>query len=271
MVGSDYSGAHSSSQYNVYSYLLVDGDSSAEWPSLRRSFRKVFLPDGRRISYKDLGDRHRRRAIGPFLELAEAFTGLCCVLIVNKRLHHLSSSPNSVDIWQSLHGLEGHWNSKSFEALARVSHMFAVILGQVSRPMQHVTWITDQDEIAANEDRLTDLLNLTGKMCSLYLRHPMGEFALNTTGVDPRDRAFEDFVAIPDLSAGAFGELANILSTVPEWRASWNSDMSNVRLSPKAETIISWFNHSGPRLRKVAILIDRFDDSCYFAEELRFW
>ncbi len=271
MIGSDYSGGHASSKYNVYAYLVADGDLSPEWPCLRRHFREAFLPDGRRISYKDLGDRHRRRAIAPFLELSEAFTGLCCVLIVNKQLHRISSSPNSVEIWRSLHGLKGHWNSKSFESLARISHMFAVILGQVSRPFQHITWITDQDEIAANDDRLTDLLELTGKMSSLYLNHPMGELAVNTTIVDPGDRSFEDFVAIPDHSAGAFAELANAFSTTPEWRASWNSEMANVKLSAKAETIITWFNYSGPRLRKVAILIDRLDAKRYFAEELRFW
>jgi hypothetical protein len=48
-----------------------------------------------------------------------------------------------------------------------------------------LTWITDQDEFVANDARHDDALVAAARVSPFYVPHPMGVFALNTTGQDP--------------------------------------------------------------------------------------
>src|SRR5688500_5843590 len=57
LVGSDYSGQHSTSQFEALGFTLADIDSLRPWMVTRRELRREFLADGRRMSYKSLRDR----------------------------------------------------------------------------------------------------------------------------------------------------------------------------------------------------------------------
>ena len=72
MFGSDYSGSHSGSQFRTYGFVIGDADASPEWPARCRESRSAFLAGGRRMAFKSLNDRQRRRALIPFLEASEA-------------------------------------------------------------------------------------------------------------------------------------------------------------------------------------------------------
>ena len=141
----------------------------------------------------------------------------------------MSTRSQSVDVWRELHGLEGRWVIPGFENMVRIVHFVCLLLGAASRPNQHVTWITDEDEIVANDDRLTDVMNLMASMSGLYVDHPLGEFAMNSTQVDSGDRAFEDFVAGPDLVAGAFADIVTAWARQPEWRTGGDLSLAHVR------------------------------------------
>lgn len=268
MVGSDYSGDHRRSDYRVYSFLIADADHSPAYPELRRKFRTKFLPDGRRMSYKNLNDGIRRKALIPFLNNADAFTGLCCVIIVHKSLGQMATSPNSLNIWQKLHGTEARWAPRAFEAMARVAHFYCLLLSVVSSPHQHVTWITDQDEIVANDDRLTDVMHFVAKMAGFYVGHPLGEFAMNTTEVDTGDRAFEDFVAVPDLVAGAFADIVTVWSQQPDWRYGGDLALDPAAIPAKANVISAWFCSKTASLKRCAVLIDQFDEQRFVVQNL---
>ena len=158
MVGSDYSGDHASKDYRVYAFLAVDTDASPTWPATRKAVRDSFLPDGRRLSFKKLGDKQRLAALGPFLQSTESFTGICVALMVHKRFERLSTAANTLSLWQSLHGVQGRWDADAFEAMVRVVHLFSLLIARWSRPHMHVSWVTDRDAIVANDARHTDLL-----------------------------------------------------------------------------------------------------------------
>lgn len=65
-------------------------------------------------------------------------------------------------------------------------------------------WITDQDQSVANELRLDDFQ----RMISIYLKFPMGVFAMNTTAIDGPERLYEDLCAVPDLAAGTASDVS---------------------------------------------------------------
>ena len=60
IVGSDYSGQHAASDYESQAFILADIEFCQEWGAIRRLLRKIFLRDGRRISYKALRDKKRK-------------------------------------------------------------------------------------------------------------------------------------------------------------------------------------------------------------------
>jgi len=268
MVGSDYSGEHRRSDYRVYSFLLADADHSPNYPELRRQLRSELLPNGRRMSYKNLNDRIRQRALIPFLNITDSFTGLCCAIVVHKSLERMSTSPSSLSLWQKLNGLEARWNLPAFEAMARIAHFYCLLLSVVSRPQQHVTWITDQDEIVANDDRLTDVMNFVSKMSGLYVGHPLGEFAMNSTQVDTGDRAFEDFVAVPDLIAGAFADIVTVWSQQPHWSDGGDLTLDIEAIPAKANEISTWFCKKSSNLKRCTVLIDHFDEHRFVVQNL---
>jgi hypothetical protein len=260
MVGSDYGGDHPGSDYSVYCFLLANADTSPTWPSVRRDIRAQFLADGRRMSFKRLGDRQRLAALRPFLDAADLFNGVCVAFVVQKGVQRLSTRASTLAVWTRLYGVQGKWDDQSFEAMVRIVHLFSILLGRWTTPHTHVTWITDQDRIAANDDRLDDMLAFAGKMTSLYVDHPMGELAINTTSIDDGTRGFEDFVAVADLAAGALAETVTAWSRQPGWNHENDLALFPSSVSVKSNLLAHWFWSPAERLRKYAILIDKTPD-----------
>jgi len=89
---------------------------------------------------------------------------------------------------------------------------------------------------------------------------------MNTVSVDTQNRAFEDFVAIPDLAAGM---VAEVLSGAPvDGAFGGPGSCIQPELSDKSEIIADWFGHSTGRLKKSCILIDRASEGKFGIGEL---
>jgi hypothetical protein len=69
-IASDYGGQHNQSRYTSLVYLLADLGFCGDWEDVRKSVRRQFLTDNRRMSYKNLNDRRRQKALLPFLYAA---------------------------------------------------------------------------------------------------------------------------------------------------------------------------------------------------------
>jgi hypothetical protein len=206
------------------------------------------------MSFKNLGDSRRQQALVPFLQSADAINGHLVALVVAKKLSNLSWRGRFDETVPMRLGLHGAWKQSSFEAMFRSAQMFALMLGIWSRPWTNVTWISDQDEIVANDDRLDDAQQLAAKLNTQLVPHHMGKFAMNSTAVDGDDRAFEDFVAIPDLAAGMLSEIAS--SFVADPGNPDNYINSTTDLSHKTEIISDWFWWPHANLRRTCILVD---------------
>jgi hypothetical protein len=189
-----------------------------------------------------------------FLQAADTINGHLVALVVTKKLTNLSwRGPFDETVPKRL-GLQRAWKQSSFEAMFRSAQMFALILSIWSRPFTNVTWISDQDEIVANDDRLDDARQLAAKLSTQLVPHHMGEFAMNSTVIDGDDRAFEDFVAIPDLAAGMLSEIASSFTAHPS-NPDYSID-STSDLSHKTEIISNWFWWPNANLKRTCILVD---------------
>ena len=252
MFGSDYSGDHAKSPFRVYGFVVADEDGSPQWPARCQAVREKHLKDGRRMSFKNMNDYHRRRALTPFLEAAEHLEGHVVVVAVTKQLKRISSTLTSMQVWQNTHGLQARWDLRAFEQMVRVAHFFSMFLGTWSSPGMDVTWITDDDNIVANSARLDDVHQFAARLSGVFVPHPLGVFAMNTVSYDDKVRGFEDFVAIPDLAAGMIGEALSATRSRDRGRPN---EYGLEQLSVKSEVIADWFWHTSGPLKKICILI----------------
>lgn len=257
LIASDYGGEHPEATHNIYSYLVVR-DGGRQWSSTIRDVRRDLLPDGRRMSYKRLDDRRRQAALVRFLEAAANLDGHLVAISVDKRQKRLSTDLGNVEEICAMLGLGARWNAQALEAMLRKVQFAALLLPLWSTAWTNVTWITDRDEFVQNDARHDDALATFARMMGFYLRHPMGDIRLHTTGQDPGMLQFEDLCSIPDLAAGMLSDVSAQMAR--QGRSDGDhSRLVNTRLQLKADVLADWFWDRSTRLRKTMIAIDTVD------------
>lgn len=210
------------------------------------------------MSFKRLGDPRRQEAIVPFLQAADELNGHLVVFAVHKTLRLIPCKKKDVDKGRQAFGLNAKWNPRAFEDAFFKTHLFSLLVSQWSKQHTDVTWISDQDEFVANEQRLDDAQIMAAKISSLYSPHPLGILAMNTTSVDGVGREFEDFVAIPDLAAGMVSNLSTRLAKTETWSSiSANKFLPGDALKAKSNLLLDWFWFDSAELRRTCIVIDK--------------
>ncbi len=206
LISSDYSGEHSGVKYQIFSFLIADIGSCQEWEKKREKLRSEFLSDNRRLSFKNLGDNQKRKALKPFLEAADNIPGLVFTIAVDSSIQSLFEGATPLDLENLDFSAFRSWKPKVLEKAFRTVHCISFLLAGLSYSGQNVMWFTDEDSIAANPDRLKQLTNLFAWIASSYLTFNLGHLRCGTTKCDDGSRRIEDFTAVPDLVAGAIGE-----------------------------------------------------------------
>lgn len=268
---SDYSGQHKSSRFETYSFLIADAIFLWLWEEMRIKFREKYLTDGRRISYKSLNDRKRKKVLVPFLSAANSIPGLCITFCVDKDIPSLFEKHGILDLTQPEYQEYRHWKPIVFEKLLRIAHFSSLILACMSAPNQDILWITDEDEIVPNELRLREVCKIFSHHMNHYLSHYMGQTRFGTTKSDDGSRSIEDLTAIPDIVAGAISDIAKELPG--ESGKAINQFILSRSTAEKDKTrlIFDWYcdpNHTLKRLlvsikynenRQVIPLVTHFD------------
>ncbi|HEY0758723.1 MAG TPA: hypothetical protein VGD59_05645 [Acidisarcina sp.] len=216
------------------------------------------MANGRRMGFKNLNDSQRRRALIPFLEASEALDGHVVVVAINKNVTHISTHQDSVGVWKALHGFQARWDPRAFEQMVRVSHFFSLFLAAWSSLNINISWMTDEDDIVANAERLEDAHRFAARLSALHVPHRLGEFMMNTPAVMPDELMFEDFLAIPDLAAGMIGDILKAKAT-NQFKTSL-SLYDDQLLPDKSEIIADWFWHNAGTLKKMCVLIEQTQD-----------
>ena len=130
-VGSDYSGQHKSSKYDIYSVAIYDLESCRAWEIGRNEVRQTFGLSKRRMSFKSLNDRRRRKALVPFLRNAENSPGIFATFAVSKSGGSLFQRDEPVD--DKISRLLEAWKPKIRERLLTAIHLVSFLLAGVSR------------------------------------------------------------------------------------------------------------------------------------------
>lgn len=255
LMACDYSGHHKAASHEAFSFLLCDLQYCWLWDEMRSRTRQSYLRDHRRISFKDLNDRRRRLALKPFLHSADYIPGLLCTVLVHKEFY---SNFDLLEVdRQDLPPFLRPWALASVKKLFWVSHLGGLLFAGLSAPGQNLLWFTDEDDIAANAERVTDATSLLAQVTSGYLPHTCGHLRFGTTACDKGDLFLEDIVAIPDLAAGALSELPQVH---PKRRISQISMPLRGSVSRKALAIIGWVAlGANPTLHKLILAVDQGD------------
>jgi hypothetical protein len=258
-VASDYSGAQRGSRFMMLGVLIGDAGHSEEWELRRREIRKQYLPDGRRMSFKGLNDSKRRAALIPFLDAADAIRGISFVLAVDKRLRNFGGHEDLQQRLKELGVVSGSWKPHTFDRMIVQTHLISILLSLVTREGQSITWISDADDSFATDAHKKDTAGMMGRFSSLYIHHRLGRLSVGTTDLDEGDRFEEDFAAIPDLAAGAVGELFEKtcigLGKIPSI-----ASLAPQSLSRKSNLITSWFFHPNTKHAKIACVIQKISE-----------
>lgn len=158
-----------------------------------------------------------------------------------------------LDPWIS----SGEVGRRSFETAMRAVLLWSVLVSEVGTGQPHVTWVVDEDEIAANDLRHTDLLQLAGRVSQHFIRRNMGALCVCTTASEGKSVAFEDFNAIADIAAGSLCEAVNKWKRSAGNETAPDSKYDLTGHSAKCDLINDWFFYPSSDFRRVAVLVDR--------------
>lgn len=261
LVVSDYSGQHATANFETLSFLIADLEKCGDWEQHRKRCRKRHLPDGRRMAFKSLKDGVKERALDEFLDAADRIVGVSITVLVRKDVKTLFGDGERID-WQKPElAPYKHWPKGTFEKMLRVVHFVSFFVAGFSKLGQNILWITDEDEIAANESRLRELTNIFGNVSSHYLNHNVGHIRCGTTKSDNGSRQLEDLASIPDLVAGALTEMvgeqrkqgllvgAGIAAPIPQG------------LQSKVIKLMNWFATNRQPLKRLVFAIELVPNS----------
>ena len=261
---SDYSGDNKQSPYEVISILYFDLAASMEWEYRRREIRRRYLKDGRRMSFKSLGDRQRQRALIPFLQAANDIHGMCVSVAIKKSIKVLCSDEALFTALIDRLQFETKWKYRAFERMLRVSHLISVLIAGLSNPGQHIYWMSDEDALHANMHRSKDLGYMLSLYTSFYVKHQLGELGLGTTALDEGDRYEEDAAAIADLAAGAVAEILQRVSAAAGGKVRPRIAIPfDDEFSPKTEVLCSWLSDESQKLRRATIVFEQEEKGTY--------
>ena len=270
-VASDYGGEHAGAVYETISYLIADIADCANWQSTRERIRAQFLPDGRRMAFKNLNDRVRRRALEPFLQSANQLPALLATFAMPKSVRSLFHADGPLDpkafeleVLRDLSPAVG-------EKLLRIVHLLSLLIAGLSAPGQDMLWVTDEDAIAANAQRHQHLVEALACVSSNCLPHALRHLRVATAKQDKGDQSVEDLLSVPDLAAGG---LSAVLETMLGDRGAPLSGFWLPRPMPlgrKTRMVLDWFADNTQPLRRFVLMIDEESVSGHLrATHLRF-
>lgn len=256
-IASDYSGEHETAEFKILSFLFGAQESLTDWEDARTAARETYLQGRGEMSFKQLDDGMRRRALLPFLNAANNINGLSVTIAIHKKVESLFSVKR-MDL--SKLGLEkySHWDGSTLEKLFRVVNFIGFFIAGLSRPGQDIHWLTDNDAIVANERHMVEAIELCGFALKYYLDHDIGNFSCETTASNNNVMQAKDLVAIPDLIAGTLSEILSKMHLENSIPVSDEITPLPESTSAKAREIMQWFaNYSCPLKRVLCVIPPR--------------
>lgn len=251
---SDYGGEHKGAEFDSYAFLFTTPESVAAWLPARSMWREATGMARRRMAYKNLSDRIREKSCFSFLRTADLLEGLLVSVMVHKSITSFFSH-DLIDRSQPELARFGHIKPHVLEKLFRVMHLLGFFVGGLNAPLQNLMWISDEDAIMANRDRLVELRDLLLGVISIYMRHDLGHIRYGTTSSDPGDLSIEDLAALPDLVTGATADAMTAYEV--KGMLPLSADLIQIprEVPLKANQIFHWLSQPNEWLSKMVFTI----------------
>jgi hypothetical protein len=212
LIVSDYSGQHREATHEVYSFLITTLTALEPWLPIRDQFRARWLPDGRRLSFKQLREPVRRRAYPHFLELAGNLPANLITIMVDNRVGSFVQG-GPLALAEALDDcFTSEMSAGSVEKIFRLSLFIALLQAGLRKEDQPSLWISDHDETLDSFDRRERF----GRLAT-YLTFGLtgwknaADQHFTTTESENLPLWAEDVGALPDIAAGACAQLSRIL------------------------------------------------------------
>jgi hypothetical protein len=254
LIAIDIGGSHSRQLFETYSFLILDLDTNQEWLIAQRAFRSELMRSMRRISFKTLNDKVRRRGITPFLQMGNLLSGWLVTFGISKSGESIFQERGTIA--PELECLLESWKPTVQERLMRVLHLSAFLMSGLCLDRQNILWVIDEDEITSNVDQLTRLTRLLAHVYSSACETPLGHLRCATAKSDDGTRTLEDLIAYCDLAAGAVCEIGTAMAGSHQYLQRTIIAPLPSFLSWKSRHICSWLAYDRSPLRRFTCLID---------------
>lgn len=206
------------------------------------------------MSYKGLGDKRKLKALPAFLSCAGAVNGVLITFAVDTQIQYMFAE-QFLDVWKEL----STFKKTVLEDMLRVVHFGAQAIMIVFSDSQNIVWFTDCDAIAANEKHE----QLFGKLAETTIRHGfmpqenINRIAFGLSEIDDGSLEIEDFIAVPDLVAGALCETLDQLN-ISNLRVTSKLILKKPNVTKKADIICEWIGKAACPLKKFGVVFDKF-------------
>lgn len=133
------------------------------------------------------------------------------------------------------------WSLQPLEKVLRILHVVAYLFGLLSSDNAKLFWMSDNDDIASNEEKKNDLLKMLRNAIAMYSKGKRSErvgFATPFSEDINSKLKMADLLSLADLSAGA---ICNLLNSKNSPETAFKKD---------GQVIIDWLGQQSVFLKK---------------------
>lgn len=263
LIFSDYGGSHTQSRFDSYSYLLTQPAVLPLWERERTDIRRAYGLGRCGMEYKRLQAADRSRALMPWLVAADGLQGLLVTVLVSKSFGRLYSAELIAELKRLKPDYEP-LKPRTIERMFRICHFLALLVSGLSTAQQELVWITDEDDIAANDRSLVLLRQCLADVAALYLGESPHTLHCGTTAFDNGSLQLEDLASIPDLVAGALADVQTQQMLAGNMPVGHQPRPVPESIAEKSAKILTWLALPDRELRRMTFAMWPEASGVYF-------
>lgn len=218
--------------------MAIDARSIGSFLNECRKIRQSILGN-RTMSYKNLNDAVRRRALIPFLRAANTLSGILVVYAVEASVMSVFEED-----WNPIIQQFPEMDNRKTSVLRRlfhVGHFASLAMCPWLAQGQHLTWITDDDDFTSDQDAIIGSTKVLAAIVSQYCQHDLGHFRFGPASVVDVGMQSEDLIAIADLTCGSVADTASLWHEVgQDGRLRSKTPLGSKCQKEKATLLAAW-------------------------------